>query len=864
MYNPDANAPALITGLHIRVDQQIDGLHRIATIPPRGHMRVWLDTRPGPGHVDLSLPADGATITLITSEGVEFATMKYARQRTGVSEGRRPDGSSGTVKFTKGATPGAPNIVPSYDGPRLNEVLAFNRNGPSDWVELYNDTGSGVLLDGVSLSRRADGVGDWMFPIGTTIKKGGTLVVRFDGSQPAGELNTGVSLPAEGGGVYLFDPDGFLAHSIEYGFQVADRPIGMSAGRWQLLSEPTPGKPNAAPVALASPLNVVFNEWMAKPTSAADWVELYNPETKPVNLGGMTLTDDPTAVGRAKFTIPERTYIPARGWVRWVADGATKAGHVNFSLRGQGELLRLYGSQRSAIDEVEIFNQAEGISRGRLPDGAEALKDFPLTPTPGSGNYLPIPTVVINEVLSHTDAPLEDAIELHNTGEASVDISGWRLGDAFDSPAQFVIPAGTILAAGGYTVIYEGDFNRGGAGFSLNSAHGDTVYLSAVGADGKANGFRAVQAVPPMANGVSVGRVTTRSGTQFVPLAGRTFGVDVPGSVAAFRKGGGAANAGPQVGPVVISEIMYEGQPNVADLAPAQLEYVELHNISDQAVPLFNPLEPQNTWRLRGGVKLDFPTNTALPPGGFLLLTGFDPAAEPGVAARFREHYDVTGGVTIVGPVAGRLANDGESVRLLRPDNTQGLGQEDAGYVPYLPVETISYDNREPWPSDADGTGLSLQRKEAAKFGDEPDNWLAAVPTAGRSNVSAAAGDRDADGMDDAWEVTHKLNPADAADAMADADNDGVSNLGEFRSETDPNDADSRFVIESIGVTGGRVTISVHVSPGRRYRVEFSDEVSGGWVKLAEFTADDEQRLAKVESNAPLGQALFYRIRLVE
>ena len=123
---------------------------------------------------------------------------------------------------------------------------------------------------------------------------------------------------------------------------------------------------------------------------------------------------------------------------------------------------------------------------------------------------------MINEVLSHTDAPLEDAIELHNFGEAPVDISGWRLGDAFDSrPRSSSFPPGTILAAGGYTVIYEGGFNRGGAGFSLNSAHGDTVYLSAVGAGGKPSGFRAVQTIPPMANGVSVGRVTTRFGAQF-------------------------------------------------------------------------------------------------------------------------------------------------------------------------------------------------------------------------------------------------------------------------------------------------------------------------------------------------------------
>ena len=864
LYNPDANAPALITGLHIRVGQQVGGLHANATIPPRGHMRVWLDTRSGPGHVDLSLPTDGATLTLITPEGVEFATMDYKQQRTGVSEGRRPDGSSRMVKFTRGATPGAPNIIPSYNGPRFNEVLALNPQGVSDWVELYNDTGATVSLEGASLSRRANGAGDWMFPGGTTIRNGGYLVVRFDGSRSAGDDNTGVSLPAEGGGVYLFDPDGFLAHSIEYGFQVADQPIGMSGGRWKLLTIQTPGKANAAAVALGNPIDVVFNEWMARPRSGADWFELFNPETKPVDLGGMTLSDDPTAMGRAKFTVPDHTFIPARGWVRWLADGASGPGHVNFNLRGHGELLRLYGKQRSAVDEVEIFNAAEGVSRGRLPDGATALKDFPLTPTPGRGNYLPLADIVINEVLSHTDAPLEDAIELHNTGESPVEIGGWRLSDAFESPTQFIIPDDTMLAAGGYTVIYEGDFNRDGNGFSLNSAHGDTVHLAAVNSAGKPSGFRAVQPVPPTANGVSVGRVMLGSGTHFVPLARRTFGVDAPGSVAAFRAGAGAANAGPLVGPVVISEIMYEGQSDVAGLGQAQLEFVELHNLSDQVVPLFNPLELQNTWRLRGGVRLDIPLNTIVPPGAYLLLAGFDPVAEPAVASRFRGYYDVPSGVPIIGPFDGRLANGGETVRLLRPDDTQGLGQEDAGFVPYLPMEAVSYDNREPWPSDADGTGLSLQRKEAAKFGNEPDNWLAAAPTAGLANATTAAADRDADGMDDTWEVAHSLNPANAADAMADADNDGVTNLGEFRSETDPNDADSRFAIQSIGVTGGLVTISVHVSPGRRYRVESSDTVSDGWTKLAEFTANLAQPLAKVESDVPLGQARFYRIRLVE
>ena len=242
-------------------------------------MLSWLVTRPGPGHVVLSLPSDGTTIKLITAEGIEFATMSYAKQKSGVSEGLRPDGSSRKVKFTKGATPGAPNIVPAYNGPRINEVLAFSRNATSDWVEFHNDTGSDMSLDGVSLSRRTNGAGDWIFPMGSTIKMGGYLVVRFDDSQPVGDLNTGFPLAAEGGGVYMFDPDGFLSRSIEYGFQVAVRSIGLRDGLWPPFTDPTPGKLYTEPVAMANPVHVDFNEWIAQSATRQDQFQLFNPET---------------------------------------------------------------------------------------------------------------------------------------------------------------------------------------------------------------------------------------------------------------------------------------------------------------------------------------------------------------------------------------------------------------------------------------------------------------------------------------------------------------------------------------------------------------------------------------------------------
>jgi len=51
--------------------------------------------------------------------------------------------------------------------------------------------------------------------------------------------------------------------------------------------------------------------------------------------------------------------------------------------------------------------------------------------------------------------------------------------------------------------------------------------------------------------------------------------------------------------------------------------------------------------------------------------------------------------------------------------------------------------------------------------------------------------DGDHDGMPDAWETTHLLNPADPADATLDPDTDGVISRDEFFAGTDPNDGDS-------------------------------------------------------------------------
>jgi len=51
--------------------------------------------------------------------------------------------------------------------------------------------------------------------------------------------------------------------------------------------------------------------------------------------------------------------------------------------------------------------------------------------------------------------------------------------------------------------------------------------------------------------------------------------------------------------------------------------------------------------------------------------------------------------------------------------------------------------------------------------------------------------DTDRDGMPDGWEVEHSLNPLDPEDAKDDPDRDGLTNLDEYFHSTDPNNSDT-------------------------------------------------------------------------
>ena len=82
----------------------------------------------------------------------------------------------------------------------------------------------------------------------------------------------------------------------------------------------------------------------------------------------------------------------------------------------------------------------------------------------------------------------------------------------------------------------------------------------------------------------------------------------------------GRMNSGPKVGPVVGSEVIYHPPDLVRGADHGLDEYVELYNLSANAVGLFDPEQPEHTSRLSQGVDFNFATNQVLGAGAYLLV----------------------------------------------------------------------------------------------------------------------------------------------------------------------------------------------------------------------------------------------------
>jgi hypothetical protein len=379
------------------------------------------------------------------------------------------------------------------------------------------------------------------------------------------------------------------------------------------------------------------------------------------------------AVGQ---TILDFSY--ADGW-RSVADG-------------EGFSLAIINPANTAPNS---WNDGDSWRASAYMGGSPGEDDSNIIPNPGA--------IVINELLANSPGNSPDWIELHNTTDAFIDIGGWYLSDSGSNLTKYEIPVGTVVYPAGYIVFYEDQHfdDPGFTGSFALSEDGERVYLSSA-EDGILTGYRQVEDFGASATGVSFGRYykSSTGNYNFVAMSENTPGF---------------ANAYPRVGPIVITEIMYNPSwPEGGSYTNEQYEYIELYNMGSEPVSL-------EGWWFTDGIDFTFPRDepVTIPAGGYLLVVRHPEA--------FMWRYPSVPVYIIYGPYDGNLSNAGERLELstggdIRVDR---VGYSDGSHPEDCPGGV------DLWSVEADGAGSSLIRRVPSDYGNDPDNWDASAPSPG-------------------------------------------------------------------------------------------------------------------------------------
>jgi len=461
---------------------------------------------------------------------------------------------------------------------------------------------------------------------------------------------------------------------------------------------------------------LVINEFMADNNDILadnygefdDWIEIYNPGQRSVNTKGMFLTDDSDLAEPNLWPMPELIIAPNQYVLIWADNQPTQGNlHATFKLSASSDDVILVDIDSiSVIDSVDFDSQKENYSFGRIPNGQGPWRVLG-SPSPLAENIPFSPgDIVVNEIMAHSDIihPY-DWIELKNTSDYDIDISGWFLSDSDQDDAnlmKYEIAQGTILPHGdnGFIVFYQNLHFGNPAETGCNkpfglSENGEMVCLSP-GQNGSLMGYTLTEVFGASDKDVSFGRYQKSTGSHnFTAMAEATPNEE---------------NSYPKVGPIVINEIMYNPASDVDNE-----EYIELYNITSSAVTLYDYHESL-PWRFTSGIGYIFPANTTIAAYSRLII-----AKDP---ATFTTKYGpLPTGVGLLGPYDAKLSNSGEKIELSKP------GDIDEDFIRhYILVDKVSYDDDDPWPENADGDGASLSRKVASDYGNDPANWLGTIP----------------------------------------------------------------------------------------------------------------------------------------
>jgi hypothetical protein len=222
------------------------------------------------------------------------------------------------------------------------------------------------------------------------------------------------------------------------------------------------------------------NEALTHSDPGSDWIELYNPASTNVNVGGWFLTDD--FFNPMRYRIPAGTTLAPGSYLVFTGTNSFELGANGFVLSEYGEQVYLFSGDAT----TNLTGYYHGFDFGAAPNGvsfgryitSQDQEHFVLqsTNTSGTNNALPrVGPIVISEIMYHppdingADDYLDEYIELHNITATNVPLyctftneigyglaavtNTWRLRNAVD----YDFPTNVTLAAAGRLLVTSFD-----------------------------------------------------------------------------------------------------------------------------------------------------------------------------------------------------------------------------------------------------------------------------------------------------------------------------------------------------------------------------------------------------------------------
>ncbi|MBU4374902.1 lamin tail domain-containing protein [Patescibacteria group bacterium] len=261
--------------------------------------------------------------------------------------------------------------------------------------------------------------------------------------------------------------------------------------------------------------DIVINEFVSDPADEdVEWIELYNTTNKEIDLAGWIIEEG----GEAKTTL--EGIIGSSNESKFFVIEKPKG-----NLNNKGDIIILRNASGTLIDQVVYGNWDDGNVNNNAPaasdpysaarkfDGQNSFNnanDFVVTvaPTQGAsniiiegvedeeglraekGNYDYSDDIVISEIFPNPEGSDNETefIELFNSGNRDVDLTGWMLGDLTSKKYEVGSKNlgdenknnSVVIKAGGYLTVYRSEskiaLNNGGDNVKLFRPLEDVVF----------------------------------------------------------------------------------------------------------------------------------------------------------------------------------------------------------------------------------------------------------------------------------------------------------------------------------------------------------------------------------------------------